>query len=153
MSKFELYKHNDELFNIIWFSGFRGEDLNVIFYQNMPNLHNLYNSAERKISHTNPKLPTLQFWSKSYYPFWSYFPFFIKSSSTFHILIFSSETTGPIATKLWGNGPWMAPFQNCVDLLQNCRVGRSWHAAHFCNLNLTFISYSVWYIRRKVLKF
>jgi hypothetical protein len=32
--------------------------------------------------------------------------------STFHILIFSSETTGPIATKLWWNGPWMAPFQN-----------------------------------------
>ena len=35
--------------------------------------------------------------------------------STFHILIFSSETTGPIATKLWWNGPWMAPFQNCVQ--------------------------------------
>ena len=34
--------------------------------------------------------------------------------STFHILIFSSETTGPIATKLWWNDPWMAPFQNCV---------------------------------------
>jgi hypothetical protein len=34
--------------------------------------------------------------------------------STFHILIFSSETTGPIATKIWWNGPWMAPFQNCV---------------------------------------
>ena len=34
--------------------------------------------------------------------------------STFHILIFSSETTGPIATKLWWNGPWMASFQNCV---------------------------------------
>ena len=31
-----------------WFSGFRGEDLNVIFYQNMPNLHNRYKSAERK---------------------------------------------------------------------------------------------------------
>jgi hypothetical protein len=30
--------------------GFRGEDLNVIFYQNMPNLHNRYKSAERKIS-------------------------------------------------------------------------------------------------------
>ena len=29
--------------------------------------------------------------------------------STFHILIFSSETTGPIATKLWWNGSWMAP--------------------------------------------
>ena len=34
--------------------------------------------------------------------------------STLHILIFSSETTGPIATKLWWNGPWMAPFQNFV---------------------------------------
>jgi hypothetical protein len=34
--------------------------------------------------------------------------------STFHILIFSSETTGPIATKLWWNSPWMAPFQICV---------------------------------------
>jgi hypothetical protein len=32
------------------FSGFRGEVLNVIFYQNMPNLHNGYKSAERKIS-------------------------------------------------------------------------------------------------------
>ena len=37
-------------FGLIWFSGFRGEDLNAIFYQNMPNLHNRYISAERKIS-------------------------------------------------------------------------------------------------------
>jgi hypothetical protein len=37
-------------FVLIWFSGFKGEDLNVIFYQNMPNLHNRYKSAERKIS-------------------------------------------------------------------------------------------------------
>jgi hypothetical protein len=37
-------------FALIWFRGFRGEDLNVIFYQNMPNLHNRYKSAERKIS-------------------------------------------------------------------------------------------------------
>jgi hypothetical protein len=37
-------------FVLIWFSGFRGEDLNVIVYQNMPNLHNRYKSAERKIS-------------------------------------------------------------------------------------------------------
>jgi hypothetical protein len=29
-------------FGLIWFSGFRGEDLNVIFYENMPNLHNRY---------------------------------------------------------------------------------------------------------------
>jgi hypothetical protein len=35
-------------FGLIWFSGFRGEDLNVIFYQNMPNLYNRYISAERK---------------------------------------------------------------------------------------------------------
>jgi hypothetical protein len=35
-------------FGLIWFSGFRGEGLNVIFYQNMPNLHNRYISAERK---------------------------------------------------------------------------------------------------------
>ena len=38
----------------IWFSGFRGEDLNVIFYQNMPNLNNRYKSAERKIKKKNP---------------------------------------------------------------------------------------------------
>jgi hypothetical protein len=42
-------------FGLIWFSGFRGEDLNVIFYQNMPNLHNWYISAERKISQKNPE--------------------------------------------------------------------------------------------------
>ena len=48
----------------------------------------------------------------------SYCHYFSSSSvvhpSTFHIFIFSSETTGPIAAKLWWNGPWMAPFQNCV---------------------------------------
>ena len=42
-------------FGLIWFSGFRGEDLNVILYQNMPNLHNRYKSAERKISQKNPE--------------------------------------------------------------------------------------------------
>jgi hypothetical protein len=35
--------------DLIWFFGFRGKDLNVIFHQNMPNLHNRYKSAERKI--------------------------------------------------------------------------------------------------------
>jgi hypothetical protein len=35
-------------FRLIWLSSFRGEDLNVIFYQNMPNLHNRYISAEEK---------------------------------------------------------------------------------------------------------
>ena len=42
-------------FGLIWFSGFRGKDLNVIFYQNMPNLHNRYKSAERKISQKIPE--------------------------------------------------------------------------------------------------
>jgi hypothetical protein len=42
-------------FGFIWFSGFRGEDLNMIFFQNMPNLHNRYKSAERKISQKNPE--------------------------------------------------------------------------------------------------
>ena len=40
-------------FGLIWFSGFREEDLNAIFYQNMHNLHNLYKSAERNIPEKN----------------------------------------------------------------------------------------------------
>jgi hypothetical protein len=39
-------------FGLIWFSSFRGEDLNVFFYQNMTNL---YKSVERKISQKNPE--------------------------------------------------------------------------------------------------
>ena len=42
-------------FALIWFRGFRGEDLNVIFYQNMSNLYNQYKSIERKISRKNPE--------------------------------------------------------------------------------------------------
>jgi hypothetical protein len=40
---------------------------------------------------------------------------------------FSSETTGPIATKLWWNDPWMAPFQNCFQNKFGCggHLGRS----------------------------
>jgi len=41
-------------FSLTWFCSFRVEDLNVIFYQNMPNLHNL-NLVERKISQKNPE--------------------------------------------------------------------------------------------------
>jgi hypothetical protein len=40
-------------FALIWFIGFRGEDLNV--YQNMSNLYNRYKSFERKISQKNPE--------------------------------------------------------------------------------------------------
>ena len=39
-----------------------------------------------------------------------------------------------------------------TDILQNCMVGRSWHAEHVCSLNLTFISNSFWNKGRKVLK-
>ena len=39
-------------FGLIWFSGFRGEDLNAIFYQNMPNLHNRYISLGWKKNFT-----------------------------------------------------------------------------------------------------
>ena len=42
-------------FGFIWFKGFREEDLNVIFYQNMLNLHNRHKSAERQISQKNPE--------------------------------------------------------------------------------------------------
>jgi hypothetical protein len=42
-------------FGLFWFSGFREEDLNVIFYQNMPNLHNRYKSSERNISKKIPE--------------------------------------------------------------------------------------------------
>ena len=41
-------------FRLIWFSGFREKDLNVILYQNMPNLHNRYISAEKNISQKKP---------------------------------------------------------------------------------------------------
>jgi hypothetical protein len=42
-------------FGLIWFSGIRGEDLNVIFYQNMSNLYNRYKSAERKYLQKSPE--------------------------------------------------------------------------------------------------
>jgi hypothetical protein len=45
--------------------------------------------------------------------------------STFHILIFYSETTGPIATKLWWNGPWVAPpWKLCPVILTSKQDGR-----------------------------
>jgi hypothetical protein len=55
-------------FGLIWFRGFRGKDLNVIFYQNMPNLHNRYKSADRNISQKNQEYmcqfrPNLVEWS------------------------------------------------------------------------------------------
>ena len=58
-------------------------------------------------------LPTLQFWSKSQYPFWPIMQIRKKGGWNFKN-IFSSETTEPISTKLCWNDPWLIPFQNCV---------------------------------------
>jgi hypothetical protein len=41
-------------FSVIWFSGFRGEDLNGIFYQNMPNFHNPYKSPLKLLKQPSP---------------------------------------------------------------------------------------------------
>ena len=55
----EAVGHNIEReppkFVLIWFSGFRGEDINVIFYQ-IYNMSNLYKSVERKISQKKPRI-------------------------------------------------------------------------------------------------
>jgi hypothetical protein len=88
---------------LIWFSGFRGEDLNVIFYQNMPNLHNRYKSAERKISQKNPEymlncsLPCSC--SKNLSSFW---------------LILKQQWTIEEISIFGRDGPWVGPFQHCV---------------------------------------
>jgi hypothetical protein len=49
--------------------------------------------------------------------------------------------------KIWWKKDNNSKMDNGIYL-----IGRSWHAAHFCNLNLTFIFYSFWNIRRNVLK-
>jgi hypothetical protein len=74
-------------FSVIWFSGFRGEDLNVISYQTMPNLHNLYKSAERNIPQKNSDI----FWVFLWYSFSaSLFRLGILWDNN-HIKIFCSE--------------------------------------------------------------
>ena len=41
------------MFRLIWFCDLRGDDLNVIFDQNMPHLQNRYTSVEINISQKN----------------------------------------------------------------------------------------------------
>jgi hypothetical protein len=79
------------------------QPLNVIFYQNMPNLHNPYKSAERNISQKNPKYMLT---------------YFLPCSCSLikdHIQIFSSETAEPSNTKPGRDGPWVGPFHNYVQ--------------------------------------
>ena len=103
-------------FGLIWFSGFRGEDLNVIFYQNMPNLHNRYISAERKISQKNPEymlnysLPCSSFWltlkqqwtikiSSPLFLFLAWWPSWLKVGITGHN--FGRGPSKDHSTKVW----------------------------------------------------
>jgi hypothetical protein len=48
-----LIVNEDERLGLICFRVFRGEDLEVMFYQNMPNLHSRYKSTEINISQKN----------------------------------------------------------------------------------------------------
>jgi hypothetical protein len=76
ITKIEISSHPRTIptkFDLIWFSSFRREDLNVIFYQNMPNFHNRHKSAQRKISQKNPE-----------YMFPGWVPFKIVSDSPLH---------------------------------------------------------------------
>jgi hypothetical protein len=43
----ETHKDHSIFGKLIWFSGYKREDLNLIFYQNMLNLHKWYKSGER----------------------------------------------------------------------------------------------------------
>jgi hypothetical protein len=82
-----------------------------------------------------------------------------RPSSTFHILIFSSETTGPIATKLWWNGPWMVPFQTCVRwsrlptkmaakikiaALVLVKMSSNFSCSYMARSSLTYIPFFLW---------
>ena len=77
---------------LIWFSSFR-EDLNVIFYQNMPNLHNRYKLAERKISQKNLEYMLNYSLPCSCSKYLSSFRFIIKQQWTIEeISIFSNSS-------------------------------------------------------------
>ena len=100
---------------LIWFSGFRGNDLNVIFYQNMPNLHNRYKSAERKISQKNPEYMLNYSFPCSCSKNLSSFTFKIKQQWTIEeISIFSKSShlewrAGLLKTILKGTHPRTIP--------------------------------------------
>jgi hypothetical protein len=102
-------------FGLIWFSGFRGKDLNVIFYQNMSNLHNQYKSAERKISQKNPEYMLNYSFPCSCSKYLSSFRFIIKQQWTIEeISIFSNSShlewrVGLSDTLLKGTHPGTIP--------------------------------------------
>ena len=82
-----------------WCSRLPTEKYNILFY---PSCKTFQRSAEWLVF-SSPGQIVITFRPSS-----------VVRPSTFHILIFSSETTGPIATKLWWNGHWMTSYWNCV---------------------------------------
>ena len=102
-------------------------------------------------------LPTLQFWSKSHYPFWPIMQIRKKGGWNFK-KIFSSETTEPISTKLCWNDSWMAPFQICIrwsrlptKMAAKLKIGKKgvWNLKnlllwnYWANLNQTLLRWSL----------
>jgi hypothetical protein len=75
---------------------------NVIFYQNMPNLHNRYKLAERKISQKNTE------YMLNYSFPCSCSKNLFKSSPLKPLNQIKPNLAGS------GDGPWVGPFQNCV---------------------------------------
>jgi hypothetical protein len=100
---------------LIWFRGFRGKDLNVIFYQNMPNLHNRYKSTERKISQKITEYRLSYSFPCSCSKYLSSFRFIIKQQWTIEkISIFSNSShlewrVGMSDTLLKGTHPRTIP--------------------------------------------
>ena len=109
-------------FGLIWFSGFRGKDLNVIFYQNMPNLHNRYKSAERKISQNNSEYMLNYSFPCSGSIHLSSFRFIIKQQWTIEEISISSNSS---------HLEWRADLSNTIlegtdPLIIPARFGLIW---------------------------
>jgi hypothetical protein len=81
---------------LIWFWG---EDLNVIFYQNMPNLHNWYISAERKISQKNPEYMLNYSLPSPFFLFLAWRPSWLEVGITGHN--FGRGPSKDHSTKVW----------------------------------------------------
>jgi hypothetical protein len=86
-------------FGLIWFNGFRGEDLNVPTFGGMV----LGCSPFRIVSDNSPRQPR-------------WLPLLKRENLTKnHLKIIISETAGPIGPKLWWNGLQMVLFEKCVQ--------------------------------------
>ena len=129
MPKFELHKHNDELFNKYYRIFYKL--WTFAYFDRLCKLDKWGDEIKKKSSPLKLRSQSqsnfaemILGWSSSkivsgiskHWPRWPPQPNLIYHRTLWeiHIKIFSSETTGPIATKLWWNDPWMALFQICV---------------------------------------